>query len=94
MENTQNVESTIHAIITDGSQPLNVTLRTREMLSIISSARVTYASIIEWLSVYWASNESMTDEAYNATEPLFEYLDKLLLDSISDNTMSVPFNGI
>ncbi len=94
MENTQNVENTIHAIITDGTNPLQVSPRTREIISIISSARVVYASLCEWYDKHWVSNESLTDEAYNASRPFFEHLDKCLVDSISENTMSLPFNGI
>ena len=94
MENKQNVENTIHAIITDGTHPLSVTSRTREIVSIISSARVTYADLIDWLSKYWDSDEALNDEAYNAITPFFEYLDKCLVDSITDNTMSLPFDGI
>ena len=93
MENTQNVENTIHAIITDGTNPLPVSSRTREIISIISSTRVVYASLYDWIEKHWAS-KSMTDEAYNASRPFFEYLEKCLVDSISENTMSLPFNGI
>lgn len=93
MENTKNVESIIHAAITDGTHPLEVTPRTREIISIISALRVVYGDLNEWLEKHWPS-PSQTDEAFNAMKPFLEFLEKCLVNSITDNTSSTPFKGI
>ena len=89
----QNVESIIHAAITDGTHPLEVTPRTREIISIISALRVVYGDLIGWLDKHWPSS-SQTDEAYNSMKPFLEFLERCLVNSITENTSTTPFKGI
>lgn len=93
MEN-KNVESTIHAIIKDGQHPLEVTSQTREILTIISAYRCLYAELLEWVAKHQASDDGMNEEAYNHWHPFLEYLERLLVESITENTCSTPFKGI
>jgi hypothetical protein len=88
-----NVESSIHTAIMDGSHPLEVTSRTREMIGIITALRVVYADLNGWLEKHWPSYTE-TDEAFNAMKPFLEFLEGRLMDSITDNTSSTPFKGI
>lgn len=93
MEN-KNVESTIHAILQDGQHPLQVTSQTREILTIISAYRCLYADLLEWLEKYHASDDSLNDEAFKHWQPFIDYLEKWLVESITQNTCSTPFKGI
>lgn len=94
MENTKNVENTIHAIIKDGTHPLQVTSQTREIITIISAYRCLYADLLEWFGKYMASDDSLNEEAYQHWQPFLDYLEKWLVASITENTCSTPFKGI
>lgn len=93
MEN-KNSESTILAILKDGQHPLEVTSQTREILTIISAYRCLYADLLEWLEKFMGSDESLNDEAFQHWQPFVDFLEKLLVDSITENTCSTPFKGI
>ena len=93
MEN-KNVESTIHAILQDGQHPLQVTSQTREILTIISAYRCLYADLLEWFEKYHASDDRLNDEAFKHWQPFIDYLEKWLVESITQNTCSTPFKGI
>ena len=94
MENTMNVENTIHEIIKDGTHPLQVTSQTREIITIISAYRCLYADLLEWLGKYMASDDRLNEEACQHWQPFLDYLEKWLVASITENTCSTPFKGI
>lgn len=94
MENTQNVEKTIEAILRDNSKPLQVTDRTREILAIIAAQDVVLGELLQWIEKHYNAGDSVTDEACGALRPAREYLQTWLLHSIQENTSGVPFEGI
>ena len=94
MENTLNVENTILSIIADDARPLEVTERTREIIRIMAAYDAIFADLLEWFEKHWASDDSHNDDAHKHWETFREYLEKWLVDSITENTSTIPFKGI